>query len=78
MSTPSSGSTGNGAGGERFDVSGDLRSMPEIQQQLSVHSRQMRQLVPRFKDSKRQRAEEAANAAAMQVAQKAEEERRRE
>ena len=78
MSTPSSGSTGNGAGGERFDVPEDLRSMSEIQLQLSVHSRQMRQLVPSFKDSERQRAEEAANAAAMQVAQKAEEERRRE
>ena len=31
MSTPSSGSAGNGAGGERFDVNGDLGGMPEIQ-----------------------------------------------
>ena len=42
--------------------------MSKIQQQLAVS---------RFTDSERQRAEEAANAAAMQAAQKAEEERRK-
>ena len=73
MSTPSSGSAGNGAGGERFDVQGGLGSMSEIQQQLAVLSRQLGQLASRFTDSERQRAEEAATAAAIQAAQKAEE-----
>ena len=77
MSTPSSGSAGNGAGGEIFDVNGDLGSMSEVQQQLTVLSRQLGQLASRFTDSERQRAEEAANAAAIQAAQKAEEERRK-
>ena len=77
MSTPSSGSAGNGAGGERFDVRGDLGSMSEIQQQLAVLSRQLGQLASRFADSERQRAEEAANVTAMQAPHKAEEERRK-
>ena len=77
MSTPSSGAAGNGAGGERFDVQGDLGSMSEIQQQLAVLSRQLGQLASRFTDSERQRAEKAATAAAIQAAQKAEEERRK-
>ena len=77
MSTRSSGSAGNGAGGERFDVRGDLGGMSEIQQQLTVLSRQPGQLASRFTDSERQRAEEAALAAAMQTAQKAVEERRK-
>ena len=51
--------------------------MFEIQQQLAVLSRQLGQLASRFIDSGRQRAEEAATAAAMQAAQKAEEERRK-
>ena len=75
MSKPSSGSTSNGAGSERLDAPEDLGSMSEIQQQLSVHSRQMGQILLRFTDSERHRAEEAANAAAMQVAEKAEEAR---
>ena len=41
MSTPSSVSAGDGAGDERFDVSGDLGSMSEIQQQSSALSRPM-------------------------------------
>ena len=77
MSTPSSGSAGNGDGGERFDVDGVLGSMFEVQQQLAVLSRQLGQLASRFIDSERQRAEEAATAAPMQPAQKAEEERRK-
>ena len=77
MSTPSSGSASNGAGGEIFDVNGDLGSMSEVQQQLTVLSRQLGQLASRFTDSEWQRAEEAANAAAIQAAQKAEEERRK-
>ena len=77
MSTPSSGSAGNGAGGERLYVHGDLGGMSEIQQQLVVLSRQLGQLATRFTDSERQRAEEAAIAAAIQAAQKAEEERRK-
>ena len=36
MSTPSSGSAGNGAGGERFDVRGDLEGISKIQHQLAV------------------------------------------
>ena len=60
MSTPSPGSAGNGTGGERFDVHEDLGSMSEIQQQLTVMSRQLGQLASRFTDSQRQRAEEAA------------------
>ena len=71
------GSAGNGVGGERFDVQGDLGSMSEIQQQLAVLSRQRGQLATRFTDSERQRAEEAATAAAIQAAQKTEEERRK-
>ena len=74
MSAPSSGSVANGAGGEIFDALGDLGSMSEIQKQLAVLSRQMGQLAPRFTNGGRQRAEEPANAAAMQAAQKAEEE----
>ena len=77
MSNSSPGSAGNGVGGERFDVHGDLGSMSEIQLQLAILSRQMGQLASRFTDSERQRAEEAANAAAMQAAHKAEEERRK-
>ena len=77
MSTPSSGSAGNDAGGERFDVHGDFGGMSEIQQQLNVLSRQMGQLASRLTDNEWQRAEEAANVAAMQAAQKAEEERRK-
>ena len=75
MSTPSSGSADNGAGGERLDVHGDLGGMSEIQQQLAVLSRQLRQLATRFTDSERQRAEEVATAAAIQAVQKAEKER---
>ena len=71
MSTPSPGSTGNGAGGERFDVHGDLGGMSEIQQQLALLSKQLGQLASRLTDSERQRVEEAATAAAMQAAQKA-------
>ena len=78
MSTPRSGSVGNGAGGERLGFHGDLGGMSEIQQQqLAVLSRQMGQLATRFTDSERQRAEEAATAAVIQAAQKAEEERRK-
>ena len=44
---------------------------------MTVLSRQLGQLASRFTDSERQRAEEAANAAAMQAAQKAEEERQK-
>ena len=77
MSTPSSGAAGNGAGGERLDVHGDLGGMSEIQQQLAVLSRQLGQLATRFTDSEWQRAEEAATAAAIQAAQKSEEERRK-
>ena len=51
--------------------------MFEIQQQLAVLSRQLGQLASRFIDSERQRAEKAATTAAMQAAQKAEEERRK-
>ena len=69
MSTPSSGSAGNGAGGERFDVHGDLGSMSEIQQHLTVLSIQLGQLASRFTDSQRKRAGEAANVAAIQTAQ---------
>ena len=75
MSTPSSGSDGNGVGGEIFDVHEDLGSMSEIQQQLSVLSRQIGQPTLRLTYSERQRAEEAANAATVQAARKAEEER---
>ena len=77
MSTSSSRSTGTGAGGERFDVPGDLGSMPKIQQQLIVLCRQFLHLASRFTEIERQRLEEAANAAAMQAAQKVEEERRK-
>ena len=45
--------------------------MSEIQQQLTVLSRQTVQLGSHFRDSERPRTEEAANAAAMQAAQKA-------
>ena len=54
--------------------------MSEIPQQLTALSRQLGQvlIVSSFiDDSERQRAEEAANAAAMQAAQKVEEERRK-
>ena len=77
MSTPSLGSAGNGAGGERFDVPGNLGSMSEIQQQLTILSRQLRELVSRFTDNEWRRAEEAANAAAMEAGHKVEEERRK-
>ena len=75
MYTPSSRSAGKGDGGERLDVPGNL-GMSEIQHQLTVLARQMWQLALRFTDSERQRMEEAANAAAIQAARKAEEERR--
>ena len=65
MSTPSSGSAGNGAGGERFDVHGNLASMFEVQQQLAVLSRQLGQLASRLIDSEWQQVEKAATAAAM-------------
>ena len=52
--------------------------MSEIQQQLVVLYRQLGQLVTRFTDNERQRAEEAATAAAIQAAQKTEVERRKE
>ena len=68
MSTSSSGSAGNRAGGDRFDVDGDLEIMFEIQQQLTVLSRKLGQLASCFTDSERQRAKEAAHAAAMQAA----------
>ena len=77
-STPSSGAAGIGAGGERLYVHGDLGGMSEIQQQLVVLYRQLGQLVTRFTDNERQRAEEAATAAAIQAAQKTEVERRKE
>ena len=51
--------------------------MSEIQQQLAVLSRQLGKLASRFTDIERQRAEEAATTAAIQAAQKAEEERRK-
>ena len=54
-----------------------MSSMSEIQQQLAVMSRQLRQLATRFTDSERQRAEEAVTAAAIQAAQKPDEERRK-
>ena len=41
MSTPSSRSAGNGTGGERFDVPGDLGRISMIQHQFPVISRQM-------------------------------------
>ena len=47
--------------------------MSEVQQQLTMLSRQLGQLASRFTDSERQRAEEAATAAAMQASQEAEE-----
>ena len=75
MFTPSSGAAGIGAGGERLDVHGDLGGMSKIQQQLVVLYRQLRQLATLFTGNERQRAEEAATAAAIQVAQKAEVER---
>ena len=77
MSAPSSRSADNGAGGDRFYVHGDLGGISEIQQQLSILSRQMGQLASHFTDSERQRTEEVANAAAMQTVQKAEKERRK-
>ena len=58
MSTPSSELSGSGAGGERFDVHGDLRDMSEIPPQLVVLSRQLGQLASCFTDRERQRAEE--------------------
>ena len=51
MSTPNSGSAGNGAGVERFDAHGNLGSMSEIQQQLTVLFRQMGQLASPSTDS---------------------------
>ena len=75
MSTPSSGAAGIGAGGERLDVHVDLRGIFKIQEQLVVLYRQLGQLATRFTDNERQRAEEAATAAAIQAAQKAEVER---
>ena len=67
MSTPRTGSAGNSADDEVFDVHGDLGGMSEIQQQLAVLSRHLGQLASRFTDSERQRAEEATNAAAIQA-----------
>ena len=75
MSTASSGSAGNGVGGERFDIPGNLGSMSEIQQQL-LASRQMRQFASRFVDIERQRSEKAANAVA-QAAQRAKDKQRK-
>ena len=51
--------------------------MSEIQQQLTVLSRQMGQLAPRFTDSEWQQSGEAENPAAMQAAQKAEDEQKK-
>ena len=51
--------------------------MFEIQQQLPVFRRQMEQLASRSTDSEGQRAEEAANAAAIQEVQKVEEDRQK-
>ena len=48
-----------------------------IQEQLVALSRQVGQLVARKAESERQRAEKTAIAAAMRVAQKAKEERRK-
>ena len=76
MSTASSGSAGNGVGGERFDIRGNLGSMSEIQQQLVVSFETMRQFASRFVDSERQRSEKAANAVA-QAAQRAKDKRRK-
>ena len=77
MSTSSSGSAGNDVGGESIEVPTSLGSMSEIQQQLSTLSRQTGQLASRLTDSEGQRAEETANAVAMQAAQRAEEEQRK-
>ena len=70
-------SAGNGVGGDSFGVPGNLRRMSEIQQQLSLLSRQIGQLASRLADSERQRAKEAANATAMQAAQRDKKERRK-
>ena len=51
--------------------------MSELQQQLTVLSRQVGHLASRFTDCEWQRPEETANAAAMQAVQKAEEERQK-
>ena len=51
MSTPSSGSADNSAGGKIFDVHEDLGNMSEILQQLTVLSRQLGQLASRFTDT---------------------------
>ena len=48
MSTPSSGSADNGAGGKRSDIQGDLGSMSEIQQQLAVLSMHLSFYIPQF------------------------------
>ena len=78
MSTPSSGSTGNGAGGERFDIPGNLAGVSEVQHQLTIPSRQMGQLALRFIHNGWQLMEEAVHADdALQAAQNAEEERRK-
>ena len=77
MSTSSSGSADSDAGDARFNVPGVLGSKSEIQQQLSVILRQIVQLASCLTDSERQRAGKAVNAAAMQAASKAEEERRK-
>ena len=78
MPTPNSGSAGNGAGAEIFDVPGNLGSISEIQHELTVLSRQMGQLALRLTYRERQREEESVNATTMQVAQKAEEEQHKE
>ena len=73
MSTPNSGSAGNGDSSESLGVPGNLGSMPDIQLQLSARSRQIRQLAARLADSERQRAGEVANASAVRVVSQADE-----
>ena len=53
MSTPSSGSADNGAGGERSDIQGDLGSTSEIQQQLAVLSMHLLFYIPQFEKAAR-------------------------
>ena len=60
-----------------MEVPTSLGGMSEIQQQLSALSRQMGQLASLVEKRERQRAEETANAAVMQAAQRAKEERRK-
>ena len=53
MSTPSSGSAGNGGGGERMGVPVDLGSMSEVQEQVAALSRQMEQFAARMAENER-------------------------